>query len=112
MGIQSALGVRHVLTAILLAVVAVALLGTTADPDLWGHVRFGQDILASGELPRSDTYSFTSNRPWINHEWLAETAMALAFQSGGASGLNLLRLVLIALTLVLAWAHLKDVEPL
>ncbi len=111
MGTQPALSARHVLTAVLLAVSAIALLGTTADPDLWGHVRFGQDILAAGELPRSDTYSFTSDRPWINHEWLAETAMALAFQSGRASGLNLLRLVVIGLTLFVVWAHLKDVEP-
>ena len=103
---------RHVLTAVLVAAVAVALLGSTADPDLWGHVRFGQDILALHHIPGSDSYSFTSDRPWINHEWLAEVAMALAFNAGGASGLNLLRLFVIGLTLVLVWSHLSDVDEL
>jgi hypothetical protein len=103
---------RHALTAVLVAATAVALLRTTADPDLWGHVRFGQDILASHDVPGTDSYSFTSDRPWINHEWLAEVAMALAFNVGGASGLNLLRLVLIGLTLVLVWSHLRDVDEL
>ena len=106
------LSLRHVLTAVLVAAAAIALLGSTADPDLWGHVRFGQDILASHDLPARDSYSFTSDRPWINHEWLAEVAMAIAFNTGGASGLNLLRLMVIALTLVLVWSHLEDVDDL
>jgi len=106
------LSARHLLTAVLVAATAIALLGTTADPDLWGHVRFGQDILASHDLPATDSYSFTSDRPWINHEWLAEVAMALAFNAGGATGLNLLRLVVIGLTLILVWSHLKDVDDL
>lgn len=103
---------RHVLTAVLVAAAAVALLGSTADPDLWGHVRFGQDILASHDIPGSDSYSFTTDRPWINHEWLAEVAMALAFNVGGASGLNLVRLFVVGLTLVLVWSHLSDVDEL
>ena len=106
------LSARHVLTAVLVAATAIALLGTTADPDLWGHVRFGQDILASHDLPATDSYSFTTDRPWINHEWLAEVSMALAFNVGGAGGLNLLRLLAIGVTLVLVWFHLEDVDDL
>ena len=30
-------------------------------------------------IPRLDQYAFTSDREWINHEWLAESAMAIAF---------------------------------
>lgn len=106
------LSARHVLTAVLVTATAIALLGSTADPDLWGHVRFGQDILASHDLPGTDSYSFTSDRPWINHEWLAEMAMALAFNVGGASGLNLLRLLVIGATLALVWSHLQDLDDL
>jgi hypothetical protein len=57
--------------ALLISVLAV-LSTTSADPDLWGHVRFGDDIIAAGEIPEYDSYSFTSDRPWVNHEWLAE----------------------------------------
>ena len=28
---------------------------TSADPDLWGHVRFGADILRSGNIHQVDT---------------------------------------------------------
>jgi hypothetical protein len=45
---------------------------TSTDPDLWGNVRFGLDILRSGSVPHLDPYSFTTDRTWVNHEWLAE----------------------------------------
>lgn len=38
--------------------------------------------------------------------------MALAFDAGGASGLNLLRLVLVGLTLALVWSHLNALDQL
>ena len=39
---------------------------TWADPDLWGHVRFGGDILRTGLLS-VDPYSFTSDIPWVKY---------------------------------------------
>ena len=36
--------------------------GTVADNDLWGHIRFGNDILQARSLPELDPYSFTSDR--------------------------------------------------
>jgi hypothetical protein len=60
---------------------------TSADLDLWGHVLFGQDILRTGSVHRVDPYSFTSDVPWINHEWLAEAALAAAYGWGGSAGL-------------------------
>jgi hypothetical protein len=77
--------------------------GTTGDPDLWGHVRFGQDMLAHGAIRLSDTYSFTADRAWINHEWLAELAMAMAFDAFGAAGLNILRIAVISCVLGFVW---------
>lgn len=101
---------RHVLTAALVLSATVLLTSTTADPDLWGHVRFGQDIVASGALHDADPYSFTSDRAWINHEWLAEVLMAFAYEAGGAAGLNLLRLAIIVLVLALVWWRLHATE--
>jgi hypothetical protein len=69
------------------------------DPDLWGHLRFGLDTLA-GHLPRIDPYSLTQDRPWINHEWLSEAAMALAYRAGGTTGLLLLKTAVIGLALL------------
>lgn len=76
--------------------VILALLAlTAADADLWGHLTFGRDILASGHVVQADRYSFTSDLPWINHEWLAEVAMAAAWRSAGAIGLTTLKLALV-----------------
>jgi hypothetical protein len=66
----------------------VLLIATTrADVDLWGHVRFGMDILDSRHVARVDPYSFTSDVPWVNHEWLAEVIFAAAWRGGGNAGL-------------------------
>jgi hypothetical protein len=35
-----------------------------SDPDLWGHLRYGLDMLATHTVPSVDIYSFTSDRPW------------------------------------------------
>jgi hypothetical protein len=77
---------------------------TVADPDLWGHVLFGADILRDGTIPRVDGYSFTSDRMWINHEWLAEVVMGTAFMYLGPTGLGLLKtLMLVAAFGLLIW---------
>ena len=80
----------------LLAFVAVVVTITKADPDLWGHLRFGLDMLSDGSLHATDPYSFSSDRVWINHEWLAELLMALAYSLAGPTGLALLKLAVIA----------------
>ncbi len=54
------------------------------DPDLWGHVRYAEDWLADGQLPRTATHTFTAvDHPWINHENLAELAFALGHRCLG-----------------------------
>jgi hypothetical protein len=65
---------------------------TVADPDLWGHVRFGQDLFATGRVVRPDPYSYlTGDQAWINHEWLAEAVFAAAYDALGAPGLIALK---------------------
>ncbi len=60
---------------------------TVADPDLWGHVRFGQDILRTGRIIQRDSYSYrTGDQPWINHEWLSEVIFAWLYEHAGAAG--------------------------
>jgi len=90
---------------------AVGLAGAGADADLWGHVRFGQDLLASHRLVIPDTHSFTSDKPWVNHEWLAEVAMASAYTAVGPLGLNLLRIGCLVLIVALVWRRLSAFSP-
>ena len=62
-----------------LALASILLTATRTDPDFWGHVRFGLDWLRTRTLPSIDPYSFTQDKPWVNHEWLSEAAMGAAF---------------------------------
>src|SRR5438874_2441475 len=71
--------------------IAIALLPTWTDPDLWGHVRFGLDFFRYHQLPRIDPYSFTQDRPWINHEWLSDALSAAAYASPGTLRLAVLK---------------------
>jgi hypothetical protein len=90
----------------LLLVLATAAIGTPADADLWGHLRFGRDILTSGHIVQPDAYAFTSDRPWVNHEWLAEVSFAEAYRIAGSPGLVGLKLAIIAALCALLWWHL------
>src|SRR5207253_8077717 len=77
-----------------LLVIACFLAGTAPDADLWGHLTFGRDIVRAGAVHGADPYSFASDRAWINHEWLAEVVMWIAYSAAGAAGLVALKLAL------------------
>jgi hypothetical protein len=80
---------------------------TAADPDLWGHVLFGLDILRTGSLPAYDPYSYLSTgHPWINHELLSEVAFGLAYKVGATAGLMLLKVAVVFTIAVLVHRHL------
>ena len=81
---------------------------TSADPDLWGHVRFGADILRNSSIHQVDTYSFNSDRPWVNHEWGAEVLAAWAFGNMGNAGLVSLKLLIVGSVLWLLNATLRN----
>ena len=81
---------------------------TKADPDLWGHLRFGLDSLTTRHIVRPDTYSYvTGDQIWVNHEWFAEAITALAYARAGASGLIALKILLLLLVAAVVYAHLR-----
>src|SRR5919198_838664 len=88
-------------------VVAAVLIPAVPDVDLWGHTLFGGDIVHTRTIPRTDSYAFTSDVPWVNHEWLSEVCMYVAYALGGGAGLVVLRLVLLGVLLWFAWRTLR-----
>src|SRR5260221_7085529 len=63
------------------------------DPDLWGHVRFGQAVLRSHHLLLRDTFSYTATGQYFyDHEWLTDILTAAIFNHAGVFGLILLKL--------------------
>ncbi len=81
---------------------------TVADPDLWGHVRFGQDMLRTRSIIQTDAYSYrTQGQRWINHEWLSEVIVAGIYDWSGAQGLIISKVVVSLLILGVCHAHLR-----
>ncbi len=80
---------RYAPAAVLIAIL-VADSNRHTDPDLWGHVRFGQAFIASRHLLHHDTYSYSAaGQLWRDHEWLAEIVMAFVYNAAGVAGLKL-----------------------
>ena len=73
------------------SLVVYRLAETVADPDLWGHVVFGKQILATRRIVQPDLYSYiTPGRLWTNHEWLVDVIFATLFNGPrGLIGLKL-----------------------
>lgn len=97
---------RRLARAILGVAAFLLIAFTRADVDLWGHVVFGRDILTNG-FTSTDPYSFTSDIPWVNHEWLAEVFFWWAWAGAGGFGLVFLKVVLVGGMLVCAWRVLR-----
>jgi hypothetical protein len=73
------------------------------DLDLWLHIKTGELIFQTGQVPLRDIFSFTLNqKEWINHEWLFQLTTYLSYHLAGIDGLIVMQnLVLIALFLLL-----------
>lgn len=66
-----------------------------ADPDLWGHVTYGKEVLRDGYLHPHTTWSYAvDDFRWVNHENIAELLLATADRWGGQYGLLLVKSLL------------------
>jgi hypothetical protein len=64
-----------------------------SDPDVWGHIRFGQILLSTGHIAAHDIYSYSApNHLWLHHEWLSEVMFAWLYNHLGLIGIKLLKL--------------------
>ena len=78
-----------------------------ADGDTGYHVRTGEHIIATGQVPTRDLFAFDDPPlPWFAHEWLAEVVMALAHRAAGLTGVVVLAALLLALALTLLFRQL------
>jgi hypothetical protein len=92
---------RITLHALWIATALRLLIPSTADPDLWGHVLFG-NLLRDGTFPSINGLAYTAPaHPWMNHELLAEGVMAAVYAALGSYGLVALKVALGLATLAL-----------
>ncbi len=86
----------HVLARLIIYSIAIIQFSyVTADPDLWGHIKFGEDIWREGKVHTTDPYSYTAfGETWINHEWLTEVGFYLIYRFFDSTGLLAFKLIL------------------
>src|ERR1041384_1345220 len=72
-----------------LVVIAVFTVSTHFnDPDVWFHLKLGQIVWNTHQVPTTDLFSHTaSGHTWIPHEWLAELTIFAAYRFAGETGL-------------------------
>jgi len=60
------------------------------DTDIYWHLRTGDLIRQTGQVPHTDIFTFTSDgRPWIDLHWLFQIAVSWVYEHGGVVALNL-----------------------
>jgi hypothetical protein len=76
------------------------------DGDIWWHLRAGEEIVATGTIPRFDGWSYTSfGTPWISQDWLTNTVMAAVrgIPSFGETALSMLFGTLVVIAFGVLW---------
>jgi len=94
------------LGTMLVGAVFIAGRSFAVDPDLWWHVKNGQNILGTHHWPITDPFSFTvAGQPWISTEWLGDVLFAAVAGLAGLQGLEALLIVLGGAVMVALYAH-------
>ena len=92
---------RRLLLFALYAYLAIVVMRTTFDPDIWWHLRTGQWIVEHAAVPRTDPFSsFGQDKPWIAYSWLFEVLVYGLYRGLGLAGIVLYRLAMVFLVAV------------
>ncbi len=79
--------------------------------DIWLHLKAGEYIFESRQVPHFDPFSFTAgSRPWIAHDWFGEVLLYLVYRLGGLNGLILLKAAVLGATFALLLKLILDRE--
>ena len=93
------------LSALLVVLAVITARPRLNDPDLWWHLKTGEIIWNTHQIPRTDLFSFTTNNhEWIAHEWLSQVAIYVSWRLGGYAGLMLWLCAFSSMLLLAAYA--------
>ena len=83
-GLVSRLGVAQLATGMLFVIIAMRAALVPSQNDTFWHLRAGEEIWRTHQVPHFDTYSFTSGGwPWRDHEWLWQPVSYFFYRLGG-----------------------------
>ncbi|HYV11527.1 MAG TPA: hypothetical protein VE980_11555 [Pyrinomonadaceae bacterium] len=100
------LSIRRVIPIVLFSMVFVLAVrqSVSIDPDLWWHLKAGQQIIDTRSIPHTDDYSFTKQgSEWVAHEWLSEVIMQAIYRVTGLTGLVTIFSLIIVIALWLTY---------
>ena len=85
---------RYGILSLLTLVAANLLAWRSIEPDLWGHIQYGEDWIHAGRMPTTASHTYvTSDQLWVNHENLFELAVASGQRLVGGLGLMVFKCV-------------------
>ncbi len=85
---------RSGILALLTLVAANLLAWRSIEPDLWGHIQYGEDWIHAGSMPTTASHTYaTPEHPWVNHENLFELAVAFGQRTVGGYGLMIFKCI-------------------
>ncbi len=83
------------LLAIFLGLVFLLGVFPMKDTDFWWHLRTGDWIRTTGQVPTHDLYTFTvADHAWTDLHWMFQLAISWGYQHGGVVALNLAKCVI------------------
>ena len=78
------------------------------DPDLWWHIKVGQNIVTSHHWPTTDPFSYTvAGNPWMAYEWLGDVAIGTVARVGGLLGLDVFLFLWASIVMLALYAVLR-----
>lgn len=88
----------------LLVCTFVSLVFPLFDTDFWWHLKTGEMILESGQVPQKDWFTFTDNdKPWIDLHWGFQVLITLLYRLGGSDLVVLTKAATITAAVGIAW---------
>lgn len=93
--------IQQVAFVILLLIAVMRGLSPFFEPDLWWHLRVGEEILNGGGLYGPDPWAALADKPYLATQWLPEAIAAGTYRLTGIAGILWLRsLVILAIAVV------------
>ncbi|MFA6514086.1 MAG: hypothetical protein WCT50_02210 [Patescibacteria group bacterium] len=79
------------------------------DPDFGWHLKVGQEIATTYQIPQLNTYNYTYHGNWVDHEWLSNLAIYYIYDHYGYAALVNIFAGLIILILVILNFYVSQV---
>jgi hypothetical protein len=96
---------------VLCVALCIAFLLPVTPEDYWWYLRVGQQTLASGMVPATDTFTYTiAGQALYYHSWGAAVLFWLLYRVGGLSLTVLIRALVVLITYTIVWVLARSLS--